>query len=114
VPEALVRATVIAGARQITGTVKDVRNNFVSLPSWYPNYAIGFGRAVLDRTLYVTFICIRCMFCWCFGALVLNFVQIHQLIIYQWSCHRVEQQVALDSEQYSASKIFQVQLRISI
>ena len=59
VPSALVRATVIAGARQITGTVKDARNSYVPLPSWYPNYAIGFGRAVLDRTLYVSSICDR-------------------------------------------------------
>jgi hypothetical protein len=57
VPSALLRATVIAGARQITGTVRDVRNSYVPLPNWYPNYAIGFGRAVLDRTLYVSFIC---------------------------------------------------------
>jgi hypothetical protein len=53
VPEALLRATLIAGARQITGTVKDARNSNVPLPNWYPNYAIGFGRTVLDRTLYV-------------------------------------------------------------
>jgi subtilisin family serine protease len=59
VPSALVRATVIAGARQITGTVKDARNSYVPLPNWYPNYAIGFGRAVLDRTLYVSSICDR-------------------------------------------------------
>ena len=46
------RATVIAGARQITGTVRDARNNYVPLPAWYPNYAIGFGRTVLDNALY--------------------------------------------------------------
>jgi hypothetical protein len=52
VPESLLRAALIAGARQISGTVKDARDSFVPLPSWYPNYAIGFGQAVLDRTLY--------------------------------------------------------------
>jgi hypothetical protein len=36
------------------GTVKDARNNYVPLPSWYPNYAIGFGLPVLDRALYAT------------------------------------------------------------
>jgi hypothetical protein len=66
VPEALVRATVIAGARQITGTVKDARNNYVSLPQWYPNYAIGFGRTVLDRALYVAFL----FYCSMFGRLL--------------------------------------------
>ena len=52
VPEALVRATIIAGARQISGAVKDARGSSVPLPAWYPNFAIGFGQTVLDRALY--------------------------------------------------------------
>jgi hypothetical protein len=57
VPEALLRATVIAGARHISGTVKDARGNYVPLPNWYPNFAIGFGRTVLDRALYALLFC---------------------------------------------------------
>ena len=52
VPEALVRATIIAGARQMTGTVTDSHGAHEPLPAWYPNYAAGFGRPMLDRSLY--------------------------------------------------------------
>ena len=42
VPESLLRAVMLAGARQITGTVL-IDGIDVDLPSYYPNYAIGFG-----------------------------------------------------------------------
>ncbi len=52
VPEALLRAVVLAGSRQITGKVKyqGVQHD---LPSSFPNYAIGFGLPVIDRALYM-------------------------------------------------------------
>jgi hypothetical protein len=52
VPEALLRGVVLAGSRQISGTV-EVANSTQNLPSSYPNYAIGFGLPVVDRALYM-------------------------------------------------------------
>jgi hypothetical protein len=43
---------MLAGARQITGTVL-IDGIDVDLPSYYPNYAIGFGLPVIDRALYM-------------------------------------------------------------
>ena len=56
VPEALLRAVILAGSRQITGNVSlhPISGPTVDLPSSYPNYAIGFGLPVVDRALYMT------------------------------------------------------------
>ena len=48
VPEALLRAVILAGSRQISGKV-----GAQALPSSYPNYAIGFGLPVVDRALFM-------------------------------------------------------------
>jgi hypothetical protein len=48
VPEALLRAVILAGSRQISGKV-----GTQALPSSYPNYAIGFGLPVVDRALFM-------------------------------------------------------------
>jgi hypothetical protein len=52
VPEALLRAVVLAGSRQITGKV-NYDGQLQDLPSSYPNYAIGFGMPVIDRALFM-------------------------------------------------------------
>ena len=52
VPEALLRAVVLAGSRQISGKVK-YEDVLQDLPSAYPNYAIGFGLPVIDRALFM-------------------------------------------------------------
>ena len=52
VPEALLRGVVLAGSRQISGTV-EAGNSAQNLPSSYPNYAIGFGLPVVDRALFM-------------------------------------------------------------
>jgi hypothetical protein len=36
----------------MTGTVTDSHGAHEPLPAWYPNYAAGFGRPMLDRSLY--------------------------------------------------------------
>jgi hypothetical protein len=52
VPEALLRAVVLAGSRQITGKVNH-NGVLQDLPAAYPNYAIGFGMPVVDRALFM-------------------------------------------------------------
>jgi hypothetical protein len=52
VPEALLRAVILAGSRQISGKVT-VSGANEDLPRAYPNYAIGFGLPVVDRALYM-------------------------------------------------------------
>jgi hypothetical protein len=53
VPEALLRAVMLAGSRRISGKVT-IGGALQSLPSQYPNYAIGYGSPVLDRTLFMS------------------------------------------------------------
>ncbi len=54
VPEALLRAVVLAGSRQINGQVTTNSGAEThDLPASYPNYAIGFGLPVIDRALFM-------------------------------------------------------------
>jgi hypothetical protein len=52
VAEALLRGVILAGSRQINGKVT-IGDAVRSLPSFYPNYAIGFGLPVIDRALFM-------------------------------------------------------------